>query len=150
MNPATIIDKIRATGVDLGVTPDYRLSVTGKSIKPEQIEYLKDHRDEIVDHLCREQFQFEVLRITLPDDRGFIVKRLQYASNQTRLAVVRRWHSEFAKAWQAEPDGIAKDNAGRYRANSWLLELDVIRACAPAFTPITENPSPSVTYTQKN
>ena len=129
MNPATIIDKIRATGVDLGVTPDYRLSVTGKSIKPEQIEYLKAHRDEIIDRLCGEQFQFEVLRITLPDDVGFIVNRLQYASNQTRLAVVRRWHSEFAKAWQAEPEGVGKDNAGRFRANSWLRELNIDTFC---------------------
>ena len=129
MKPAAIIDKIRTGGIDLEVTPDYRLSVTGESIKPEQIEFLKAHRDEIIDHLCREQFQFDVLRITLPDDVGFIVKRLQYASNQTRLAVVRRWHSEFAKAWQAETDGIKKDNAGRFRANSWLLELDIDAFC---------------------
>jgi hypothetical protein len=99
---------------------------------------LKAHRDEIIDRLCGEQFQFDVLQITLPDDVGFIVKRLQYASNQTRLAVVRRWHSEFAKGWQAETDGIKKDNAGRFRANSWLRELDVIHGCAGAYTSITE------------
>jgi hypothetical protein len=129
MKPEAIIDEARAAGVDLEITPDYRLSVTGISIKPEQIELLKAHRDEIIDRLCREQFQFDVLRITLADDRGFIVKRLQYASNQTRLAVVRRWHWEFAKAWQAEPEGVGKDNAGRFRANSWLRELNIDTFC---------------------
>ena len=120
MNPAAIIDKVRADGIELEVTPDYQLRVVAAELKHDQIEFLKAHRDEIIDHLCSEQFQFEVFRITLPDDIGFIVKQLQYASNRTRLAVVRRWHSEFAKAWQAEPDGIKKDNAGRFRANTWL------------------------------
>lgn len=120
MNPAAIIDKVRADGIELEVTPDYQLRVVAAELKYDQIEFLKTHRDEIIDHLCSEQFQFEVFRITLPDDIGFIVKQLQYASNRSRLTVVRRWHSEFAKAWQAEPDGIKKDNAGRFRANTWL------------------------------
>ena len=125
MNPAAIIEKARAGGIDLEVTPDYRLRIVGSELKPEQVDFLKANRDPIIDQLCVEQFQFEVLRITLPDDVGFIVKQLQYASNRTRLAVVRRWHSEYAKAWQAEPTGIKKANAGRFRANSWLRELDL-------------------------
>ncbi len=107
------------------MTPDYQLRIVAVELEHELIEFLKSHRDEIVDRLCGEQFQLEVFRISLPDDIGFIVKQLQYASNRTRLAVVRRWHSEFAKAWQAEPNGIKKDNAGRFRANSWLREQDV-------------------------
>ena len=122
MKSAAIIGKVRAGGIDLEVTPDYQLRVSGESIKPEQIEFLKAHRDEIIDRLCGEQFQLEVFRITFPDDIGFIVKHLRHASNRTRLAVARRWHSEFAKGWQAEPVGIKKDNAGRFRANSWLRE----------------------------
>jgi hypothetical protein len=129
MKSAAIIDEMRADGISLDVTPDYQLQVSGKSIKPKQVELLKGHRDEIIEKLCGEQFQFEVFRITLPDDVGFVLKRLQHESNRTRLAVIKRWHSEFAKAWQAEPNLIAKDNAGRFRANSWLRELDVPAFC---------------------
>ena len=125
MKSTTIIEKARAGGIDLEVTPDYRLRIVGSELKPEQIEFLKAHRDEILDQLFVEQFQLEVFRLTLPDDIQFIVKQLQYASNRTRLAVIRRWHSEYAKAWQAEPTGIKKANAGRFRANSWLRELDL-------------------------
>ncbi len=125
MKSAQLVESIRDAGIELGVTDDYRLRVFGKGLSDEKLERLKVHRDEIIDQLCGEQFQLEVFRITLAGDIGFIVKRLQHASNQTRLAVVRRWHSEFAKAWQAEPDGIKKDNAGRFRANSWLREQDV-------------------------
>jgi len=122
MKSEAIIGKVRDGGIDLEVTPDFQLRVSGESIKPEQIDFLKAHRDEIIDQLCGEQFQLEVFRITLPDDIGFIVKHLQHASNRDRLAMVRQWHSEFAKGWQAEPSGIKKDNAGRFRANSWLRE----------------------------
>ena len=122
MKAEAIIDTIRSQGFELSVTPDYRLKVSGDEPSSEQLAFLKEYRDEIIDKLCGEKFQFEVFRITLPDDVGFILKRLQHASNRTRLAVIRRWHSEFAKGWQAEPNGIRKDNAGRFRANSWLRE----------------------------
>ena len=122
MKPAKLVGSIRDAGIELSLTDDYRLRAFGKGLSDEKLEPLRAHRDEIIDHLCGEQFQFEICRISLPDDVGFIVRRLRHASNQTRLAVVRRWHSEFAKAWQAEPAMVKKDNAGRFRANSWLRE----------------------------
>ena len=82
MNPAAIIEKARAGGIDLEVTPDYRLRIVGSELKPEQVDFLKANRDPIIDQLCVEQFQFEVLRITLPDDVGFIVKQLQSPSSR--------------------------------------------------------------------
>ena len=125
MKPARLVESMRDTGIELGVTDDYRLRVFGKGLSDQKLERLRAHRNEIIDHLCGEQFQFELFRIALRDDIGFIVKKLRHASNQTRLAVIRRWHLEFAKAWQAEPAMIKKDNAGRFRANSWLRELDL-------------------------
>ena len=131
MKSAIIIEQTIAAaqnhGIALSVTPEFRLKASRESsaLSSEWVATLVDNHETIIDHLCLQKFQYEVFRITLPDDIGFITKRLQHAPNRTCLAVVLRWHSEFEKGWQAEPNGIGKDNAGRFRANSWLREIDV-------------------------
>jgi hypothetical protein len=132
VNCEQIIDGVQDRGIALSVTPEYKLRVEGQesALSDDLLAFLKGHRDAIIDKLCAREFQYEVFRIWLPDDVGFVVKRLQHTSNRGRLAVVRQYHLEFDLGYQAEPIIARKRNAGGYRANSWLRELDIDAFCA--------------------
>ena len=60
--------------------------------------------------------------IQLRDDRQFIRECLATVSAPDRLALVNEYLEQWQQGWDAEPDPIKSDNAGRYRANVWLRE----------------------------
>ena len=131
MNCEQIIEAFQDRGIALSVTPEYKLLGEGKEsvLNPDLVDYLKDHRDEIIDKLCVSEFQSEVFRIWFPDDIAFVIKRLQHTPTRDRLAIVRQYHLEFDLGYQTEPNISKKRNAGGFRANSWLRELDIDAFC---------------------
>ena len=58
--------------------------------------------------------------IQLRDDRQFIRECLATVSAPDRLALVNEYLEQWQQGWDAEPDPIKSDNAGLYRANTWL------------------------------
>ena len=131
MNCEQVIEAVQDRGIALSVTPEYKLRVEGQEsvLNPDLVAFLKDHRDEIIDNLCISEFQSELFRIWFPDDIAFVVKRLQYTPFRGRLAIVRQYHLEFDLGYQTEPNIVKKRNAGGFRANSWLRELDIDAFC---------------------
>ena len=131
MNSEQIIEAFQDRGIALAVTPEYKLRVDGKEsdLNPDLIAFLKGNRDAIIDKLCVYEFQSEVFRLWYPDDIAFVMKRLQHTPPRGRLAIVRQYHLEIDLGYQAEPNLIRKRNAGGFRANSWLRELDIDAFC---------------------
>ena len=131
MKSEKIIEAVQDRGIALSVTPEYKLLVTGNEsvLSPDLLAYLKGHRDSIIDKLCVTEFQSEVFRLWYPDDIAFVMKRLQHTPPRGRLAIVRQYHLEIDLGYQAEPNLIRKRNAGGFRANCWLRELDIEAFC---------------------
>lgn len=59
----------------------------------------------------------------LPDDRKFIRRRLRVLPLSSHEKVFRLYRNRFINGMEAEQAEHKKDNAGRYRANTWLLEI---------------------------
>jgi hypothetical protein len=68
------------------------------------------------------QAEILIRSIKLRDDRVFVRECLLNVAGVDRLSLV----NEYLKQWQhgsnEQPDPIKSDNAGRYRANTWLRE----------------------------
>ena len=59
--------------------------------------------------------------LRLRDDRVFVHQRLIGIYGKERLDLVNQYFDEWQKGSDAQPEGHRKENAGRYRANTWLL-----------------------------
>ena len=60
--------------------------------------------------------------LRLRDDRVFVHQRLIGIYGKKRLDLVNQYFDEWQKGSEAEPEGHRKENAGRYRANTWLRD----------------------------
>ncbi|MEH6552405.1 MAG: hypothetical protein V7744_20715 [Pseudomonadales bacterium] len=66
---------------------------------------------------------FMALCLLLPDDKEFLLRLLPVSAKQ-RKDVTQRYKAEFLVGVNAEPTDHKKQNAGRFRANSWLRQID--------------------------
>jgi hypothetical protein len=57
----------------------------------------------------------------LRDDKKFLVKQVGDLPNNRRIGVLRRFCEEWILGIKNEPITSLKQNSGRFRANSWLL-----------------------------
>ena len=124
MNPEQLITHAKDRGIGLSVTTGFDLKVSAENgmLTTEVVDFLKENKDPIVDQLCDYEFQGEIFRIINPDDIGLVVKAVKTISGRNRLLIVRRYNREFDQGYEAEPNPVKKRNAGRYRANTWLLK----------------------------
>ena len=60
--------------------------------------------------------------LRLRDDRVFAHQKLIGIYGKKRLDLVYQYFDEWQKGSNAEPEEHRKDNAGRYRANTWLRD----------------------------
>ena len=123
MDPEQLISHAKDQGIELSLTSAFDMRVRSKNcmLTAEMVEYLKKNKNPIVDQLCDYEFQNEIFRIIYPDDIGLVVKSVKTISGRHRLLVVKRYLKKFDKGYQNEPNPVKKRNAGRCRANTWLL-----------------------------
>ena len=60
--------------------------------------------------------------LRLREDREFVHRKLIRIYGKKRLDLVNQYFDEWQKGSDAEPEEHRKDNAGRYRANTWLRD----------------------------
>ena len=60
--------------------------------------------------------------LRLRDDRVFVHQKLIGIYGKKRLDLVNQYFDEWRKGSEAQSGGHRKDNAGRYRANTWLRD----------------------------
>lgn len=63
-----------------------------------------------------------IKKLLLREDWQFLNGQLEILPTHKRGWVKRLYREEFIAGMDAEPSEIKKANAGRRRANSWLLE----------------------------
>lgn len=56
------------------------------------------------------------------DDRKFVYECLSGVPGDDRITLVNQYLVQFQQGSEAEPGPIKSENAGRYRANTWLRE----------------------------
>ena len=61
--------------------------------------------------------------ILLPDDKEFLLRLLPVRTKQRKI-VIERYKAEFLVGMKSESIDHKKQNAGRFRANSWLRQID--------------------------
>jgi len=72
-----------------------------------------------IDH---ELAEHKINGLRLREDRVFNHQRLLGIYGKKRLDLVNQYLDEWQKGSDAEPEGHRKENAGRYRANTWLRD----------------------------
>jgi len=66
--------------------------------------------------------EHQINGLRLRDDRVFVHQRLLGIYGKKRLELVNQYFDEWRKGSEAQPEGHRKENAGRYRANTWLRD----------------------------
>ena len=86
------------------------------------LEENKNFPDEInpIPFTDHELAEHKISQLKLRDDRTFLRQQLLGVYGEARLEVVNKYFIEWLKGMDAEPVEIKKENAGRYRANTWL------------------------------
>ncbi len=64
--------------------------------------------------------EHQINGLRLRDDRVFVHQKLIGIYGKERLELVNLYFDEWRKGSDAQPQGHRKENAGRYRANTWL------------------------------
>jgi len=111
-------------------SPEPRTAVTAKgpnvsngSSTSGDIEYIQASNDQdpppSTDH---ELAEHKINGLRLRDDRIFVHQSLIGIYGKERLEMVNQYFDEWQKGSDAEPEEHRKDNAGRYRANTWLRD----------------------------
>ncbi len=70
----------------------------------------------------QELAEHKINGLRLRDDRVFVHQRLLGIYGKKRLELVNQYFDEWRKGSEAQPEGHRKENAGRYRANTWLRD----------------------------
>ena len=73
----------------------------------------------LTDH---ELAEHQIKGLRLRDDRVFVHQRLLGIYGKKRLDLVNRYFDEWLKGSEAETNVNKIENAGRYRANTWLRD----------------------------
>ena len=125
MNVAQFVETLESKHVELSVTTKGKLRIVSnqKFINSSAFDQLRNHKTQVVSHLSLQQAERLVWSLTLHDDRVFVRQQLIGVYDSDRLAIVQEYFNQWQQAASSEPTPHKKDNAGRYQANVWLLEL---------------------------
>jgi hypothetical protein len=66
--------------------------------------------------------EHKIGQLKMHDDRVFLRRTLLGVYGKKRLDIVNRYFEEWRKGEDGEPVEHRKQNAGRYRANTWMRE----------------------------
>jgi hypothetical protein len=66
----------------------------------------------------------EISKLKLRGDRDFVSRVLKSVHGKKRLEIVEQYFTERQAGMDAEPVEQKKENAGRFRANTWLLNRE--------------------------
>jgi len=94
------------------------VSSTSRDIENIQASNEQDSTS-LTDH---ELAEHQINGLRLRDDRVFVHQRLIGIYGKKRLDLVNQYFDEWQKGSNAQPEGHRKENAGRYRANTWLRD----------------------------
>ena len=97
-------------------------SVENENIrKLEALKLLYSEQDSIppTNH---ELAEHKINGLRLQDDREFVYRRLKGTRGEKRLTLVNQYFDEWQQGSDAQPEEHRKENAGRYRANTWLRD----------------------------
>ncbi len=89
--------------------------------KLEALKILYGEQDSVplTDH---ELAEHKINGLRLREDREFVYQKLKGTYGEKRLTLVIQYFDEWQKGSDAETNVNKIENAGRYRANTWLLE----------------------------
>ncbi len=66
--------------------------------------------------------------LRIREDREFVRSKLKGIYGKKRLDLVNQYFDKWRKGSDAQPEGHRKENAGRYRANTWLREHSQLKS----------------------
>ena len=94
--------------------------------------YPKDYKSELeaakklftsdVPFTDQELAEHKINGLRLRDDREFVYRKLKGTYGEKRLDLVNQYFDEWRKGSDAETNVNKIENAGRYRANTWLRD----------------------------
>jgi len=109
-------------------SPEVRTDKTDKSpfgstVSPTSgnIENIQSNEQESIPFTEQELAEHKINSLRLHDDRVFLRRRLIGIYGKERLDLVSQYFDEWQQGSDAEPEEVKKENKGRYRANTWLL-----------------------------
>ena len=122
MSTAHLVESLVEMGVNLDVTDKGKLRIVSSQdfISTPEFEELKNSKSEIVSHLNQQKAESLVSSLKLRDDRVFVHRCLIGIYGTKRLEIVNKYLEQWQQGSSSEPVNIKKDNAGRYKANTWL------------------------------
>lgn len=122
MSTAHLLESLSELGVNLDVTEKGKLRIVSSQefINTPEFEQLKNSKTEVVSHLNHQKAERLVNTLKLRDDRVFVHRCLVGIYGTKRLDIVNEYLKQWRLGVEAEPVKIKRENAGRYKANTWL------------------------------
>ena len=119
-----IIKAIEDHGIYLSVTDNGNLKIDAPkgALTPEREQFLQEHKQLIIDELCNRLSVELLFEIHDTDDRVWVVQQVNCLTGKKRLHILQQYLAEKQKGRDSEPNVIKRENAGRFRANTWLRE----------------------------
>jgi len=120
-----LAEKLKNWDIDLNTDGESLSVTTTKIMTDEQRQFIRSHKSQLITEIQEAQQKESeslICSLKLRDDRSYVRQFLLGVYGSKRLAIVNEYLNQWQQAADAEPSEIKKQNAGRFKANTWLRE----------------------------